>query len=151
MASAENERLAKEAGVKQVALPHVGKAPPERRAEEKGRRFREAYRFRAGIEGRIHALRRDYGLKRCRYHGERGMGRWVGWGDRGPQPGEGRGSGAGGEVRGAEGGDWSDPAEDQQDRQRKSCRGNDLYFAPQTSTTVSLRPQLILESWHDLR
>ena len=80
MASAENERLAKEAGVKHVALPHVGKAPPERRAEEKGRRFREGYRFRAGIEGRIHVLKRDYGLRRCRYHGERGFGRWVGWG-----------------------------------------------------------------------
>jgi IS5 family transposase len=80
LASAENERLAKQAGVKQVALPHVGKAPPGRQAEEKGRRFKRAYRFRAGIEGRIHALRRDYGLRRCRYHGERGMGRWVGWG-----------------------------------------------------------------------
>jgi transposase, IS5 family len=80
MASAENERLAKEAGVKHVALPHVGKAPPGRQAEERGQRFRRAYRFRAGIEGRIHALRRDYGLKRSRYHGERGMGRWVGWG-----------------------------------------------------------------------
>jgi transposase, IS5 family len=80
MASAANERLAKEAGVKQVALPHVGKAPPGRRAEEKGPRFRRGYRFRAGIEGRIHVLRRDYKLKRCRYHGERGMGRWVGWG-----------------------------------------------------------------------
>jgi Transposase DDE domain len=80
MSSAANERLAKEAGIKHVALPHVGKASAERRAEEKGRRFREAYKFRAGIEGRIHALRRDYGLKRSRYHGERGMGRWVGWG-----------------------------------------------------------------------
>src|SRR5262245_23981288 len=80
MASAANERLAKGAGVKRVALPNVGKAPPERRAQEKGARFKRAYRFRAGIEGRIHALRRDYGLKRCRYHGERGMGRWVGWG-----------------------------------------------------------------------
>src|SRR6516165_531826 len=80
MASAANERLALEAGVKHVALPHVGKAPPGRRAEERGRRFRRGYRFRAGIEGRIHVLRRDYGLKRCRYHGERGMGRWVGWG-----------------------------------------------------------------------
>jgi IS5 family transposase len=80
MASTENERLAKQAGVKHVALPHVGKAPPERRAEERGRRFREAYRFRAGIEGRIHALKRDFGLKRCRYRGERGFGRWVGWG-----------------------------------------------------------------------
>jgi transposase, IS5 family len=80
ISSAANERLAKEAGIKQVALPHVGKAPPDRRAEEKGHRFREAYKFRAGIEGRIHVLRRDHGLKRSRYHGERGMGRWVGWG-----------------------------------------------------------------------
>jgi IS5 family transposase len=80
MASAENERLAKQAGVKHVALPHVGKAPPGRQAEEKGRRFRDGYRFRAGIEGRIHALKRDYGLRRCRYRGERGFGRWVGWG-----------------------------------------------------------------------
>ena len=76
MASAENERLAREAGVEHVALPHVGKAPPDRRARERGRRFRAAYRFRAGIEGRIHALKRDYGLKRCRYRGGRG----VGWG-----------------------------------------------------------------------
>jgi IS5 family transposase len=80
MSSSANERLAKEAGIKHVALPHVGKAPPERRAEEKGPRSREAYKFRAGIEGRIHVLRRDYGSKRSRYHGERGMGRWVGWG-----------------------------------------------------------------------
>ncbi|AMV37394.1 ISNCY-like element ISPlas1 family transposase [Planctomyces sp. SH-PL62] len=80
MASAANERLAEQAGVKHVALPHVGKASLGRRAEEKGRRFREGYRFRAGIEGRIHALKRDYGLKRCRYRGERGFGRWVGWG-----------------------------------------------------------------------
>jgi len=80
MASAENERLAKEAGVKHVALPHVGKAPPDRRARERGRRFRNGYRFRAGVEGRIHALKRDYGLRRCRYRGERGFGRWVGWG-----------------------------------------------------------------------
>ncbi len=80
MSSSANERLALEAGIKQVALPHVGKAPPGRRAEERGRRFREAYKFRAGIEGRIHVLRRDYSLRRSRYHGEVGMGRWVGWG-----------------------------------------------------------------------
>jgi IS5 family transposase len=80
MASAENERLARQAGVTHVALPHVGKALPQRRAEEKGRPFREAYRFRAGIEGRIHALKRDSGLKRSRYRGESGFGRWVGWG-----------------------------------------------------------------------
>ena len=54
MSSAANEELAKQAGVKQVALPHVGKASPERKELEKGRRFRRGYRFRAGIEGRIH-------------------------------------------------------------------------------------------------
>jgi|tagenome__1003787_1003787.scaffolds.fasta_scaffold20810946_1 IS5 family transposase len=80
MSSAANEELAVQAGVKQVALPHVGKASAERKELEKGRRFRRGYRFRAGIEGRIHSLRRDFGLKRCRYHGSNGMGRWVGWG-----------------------------------------------------------------------
>ena len=80
MASAENERLAHEAGVKRVALPRVGKASPQRKQLEKERWFRRGYRFRAGIEGRIHVLRRDRGLKRSRYHGEGGMGRWVGWG-----------------------------------------------------------------------
>lgn len=74
MASAENERLARQAGVRHVALPHVGKVPPERRAEERGLRFRERYRFRAGTEFRIHVLKRDYGLRRCRYRGERGFG-----------------------------------------------------------------------------
>lgn len=73
LASAKNVRLARTAGVKHIALPTGGRAPPDRW-------FRRGYRFRAGIEGRIHVLRRDYGLKRCRYHGEQGMGRWVGWG-----------------------------------------------------------------------
>ncbi|WP_422923133.1 ISNCY family transposase [Singulisphaera sp. PoT] len=80
MSSAGNQRLARDRGVKHVALPHVGKSPPGRRALEKERWFRRGYRFRAGIEGRIHALKRDFGLRRCRYRGEDGMGRWVGWG-----------------------------------------------------------------------
>ena len=80
LASAANERLAREAGVKRIALPWVGRASQARQQQEKERWFRRGYRFRAGIEGRIHVLRRDYGLKRCRYHGEAGMGRWVGWG-----------------------------------------------------------------------
>lgn len=80
MSSAETERQAREAGVRRIALPCAGRASPGRRQREKERWFRRGYRFRAGIEGRIHTLRRDYGLKRCRYHGEAGMGRWVGWG-----------------------------------------------------------------------
>ena len=31
-------------------------------------------------EGRISALKRRHGLDRCRYHGDNGMERWVGWG-----------------------------------------------------------------------
>src|SRR5512135_2209825 len=80
MASAANERLARQAGVKRIALPCLGRASPARRQQERERWFRRGCRFRAGIEGRIQVLRRDYGLKRCRYHGEEGMGRWVGWG-----------------------------------------------------------------------
>ncbi len=80
LSSPKNEKLAQEAGVRRVAMPHVGKASPLLRRREKERWFRRGYRFRAGIVGRIHALRRDYGLKRCRYHGDAGMGRWVGWG-----------------------------------------------------------------------
>jgi IS5 family transposase len=80
MSSSKNEQLARDAGVKRVAMPYVGRASPERQQKEKARGFRRGYRFRAGIEGRIHVLRRDFGLKRCRDHGERGMGRWVGWG-----------------------------------------------------------------------
>ena len=38
------------------------------------------YRWRAGIEGRISVLKRRFGLARCRYHGEEGVERWVGWG-----------------------------------------------------------------------
>jgi transposase, IS5 family len=68
------------AGVKQVAVPWQGPASTERRALEHSRAWRRRYRWRAGIEGRIHSLRRDYGLKRCADHGEVGMERRVGWG-----------------------------------------------------------------------
>jgi transposase, IS5 family len=78
--SAENERVAREAGIKQVVLPQTGRVSQARQAYERQRWFRRGFRFRAGIEGRINALRRWYELARCREHGEAGMGRWVGWG-----------------------------------------------------------------------
>ena len=67
-------------GVKHAVIPWKGPAPVERRALEHSRGWKRRYRWRAGIEGRIHSLRRDYGLKRCPDHGEVGMERWVGWG-----------------------------------------------------------------------
>lgn len=69
-----------QAGVKQVAVPWQGSASAERRALEHSRAWRRRYRWRAGIEGRIHSLRRDSGLKRCRDHGEVGLEHCVGWG-----------------------------------------------------------------------
>jgi IS5 family transposase len=78
--SAETEVQALAAGVKVVAIPAVGKISPLRQAVERTRRWRRAYRWRAGIEGRIASLRRDYGLRRCDYHGQDGMERWIGFG-----------------------------------------------------------------------
>ena len=77
--SPDNEAAALAAGVRQVALPQPGTTTPARRAHERQRWFRRARRWRSGIEGRISVLRRGFGLARCRYHGEAGMERWVGW------------------------------------------------------------------------
>ena len=78
--SAENERLAQQAGVKRIVLPKSGRLSHQREQHEKQRWFRRGFRFRAGIEGRISVLGRAFGLDVCLDHGEEGMGRWVGWG-----------------------------------------------------------------------
>jgi len=75
-ATAANREAARAAGVKRLAIPYVGKAPPE----AKERWFRAGYRWRAGVEGRISLLGRRFGQKRALYPGERGLCRWVGWG-----------------------------------------------------------------------
>ena len=67
-------------GVRHVVVPASGRASPQQRAQERTRAWKRRYRWRAGIEGRIHSLRRDYGLRRCRSHGEVGLLRDVGWG-----------------------------------------------------------------------
>jgi len=58
----------------------TGEGSPLRRAVEQSRRWRRAYRWRAGIEGRIASLRRDYGLRKSAYHEQDGMERWIGFG-----------------------------------------------------------------------
>src|SRR5260370_10959189 len=78
--SPETEGILKEAGVKRVAIPASGKLSEERNALEHTRPWRRGYRWRAGIEGRIASLRRDYGWRMCRYHGQDGMERWLGLG-----------------------------------------------------------------------
>jgi IS5 family transposase len=78
--SPENERLAREWGVRCVALPQPGAKAPARRCHEQQRWFRRAHRFRAGVEGRISVLKRRGWLGRCRDRGEDGFHRWIGWG-----------------------------------------------------------------------
>ena len=80
LATATNERLAQQRGVRQVVLPRPGKKPAARTSYERQRWFRHGRNWRAGIEGRISGLKRAQGLDRCRYHGDAGMERWVGWG-----------------------------------------------------------------------
>src|SRR6266571_3134333 len=72
-ASATNERAARERGVRHVVLPRQPR-------ETRSRGDRMALRWRTGSEGRISALKRRHGLRRCRYRGESGMQRWVGLG-----------------------------------------------------------------------
>jgi transposase, IS5 family len=78
--SAETEDKLKAAAVKRVAIPASGKLSEERQALEQTRSFKRGYRWRAGIEGRIASLRRDYGWRKCAYHGQDGMERWLGFG-----------------------------------------------------------------------
>jgi transposase, IS5 family len=74
------EEAARRLGVRHVAIPWTGTLSAARRAVEQDRGWRRRYRWRAGIEGRIHSLRRDYGLVRSRSHGLVGLERDVGWG-----------------------------------------------------------------------
>jgi transposase, IS5 family len=78
--SADTEEALSEAGVKLVAIPASGKLSEKRQTLERSRRFKRGYRWRAGIEGRIASLRRDFGWRRSGYHGPDGMERWLGLG-----------------------------------------------------------------------
>lgn len=78
--SPENERVAQELGVEQIALPQKGRRTKKREAHEKQRWFKKGQRFRNGIEGRISVVKRTVQLRRCPYRGLDGFERWVGWG-----------------------------------------------------------------------
>src|SRR6185437_5950244 len=76
----DNERAAHDLHIRSVALPRHGPLTPKQEQVRHAASFRRAYRWRAGIEGRISVLKRHFGLARCRYRGEHGIERWVGWG-----------------------------------------------------------------------
>ena len=72
-ASRANEQAAHARGVHNVVLPW-------QRRKGRSRAVRAALKWRTGCEGRISALKRRHGLRRCRYRGVAGMERWVGLG-----------------------------------------------------------------------
>lgn len=78
--SCRNEVLARERGVKRIAIPNRNTKSAERKKLEKKRWFRRAQKWRTGCEGRISLLKRRHGLNRCRYKGADGIKRWVGLG-----------------------------------------------------------------------
>ncbi len=62
----DNQEACVRAGVACPSIPQRGgKKTPERKAIEKSPAFKQAQRFRAGIEGRISVLVRGRGMKRC--------------------------------------------------------------------------------------
>lgn len=65
-----NQQVCQEADIQVVSIPQRGgRKTPERKAFEKSSAFKQAQRFRAGIEGRISVLFRGRGMKRCLAHG----------------------------------------------------------------------------------
>ncbi len=76
MSSMPNERALQDRGVLRCSLPKQGKKGPT----EETRWFRRLQRFRAGGEGRISLLKRQYGWRRSRLRGIAGAQTWVAWG-----------------------------------------------------------------------
>ena len=78
--SDKNEKAAKKKGVKRVCVPNRSTKSAERKREQKKRWFRQGQKWRTGSEGRVSVTKRRHGLNRCRYKGDDGMKRWVGFG-----------------------------------------------------------------------
>jgi len=78
--SSENERLAKEKGVKRVALPKPGRLSELRKSLQAAPWFRKLLRWRGGVEGNLSTLLRSYGLKRCLWKGWESFKAYVGLG-----------------------------------------------------------------------
>jgi IS5 family transposase len=78
--SLANETEVKTMGVQRVSIPNRSAKSPERRKLQRSRWFKKGQKWRTGCEGRISVLKRRHGLDRCRYPGDEGMDRWVGFG-----------------------------------------------------------------------
>jgi transposase, IS5 family len=69
-----------ELGVRNVVIPRKGRPGAARQAEERRRAFRRTIKWRTGSEGRISALKRNYGWDRGRIDTTEGARIWTGHG-----------------------------------------------------------------------
>jgi transposase, IS5 family len=76
--SQQNENAARALGVRWLSVPNQKTKSAERKRLHGQRWFRRGQRWRTGCEGRIRALKRRHGMRRCLYRGFHGMQRWVG-------------------------------------------------------------------------
>ena len=76
--SQQNEKTASAMGVRWFSVPNQKTKSSERKRLYRQRWFRRGQRWRTGCEGRISALKRRHGMRRCLYRGFHGMQRWVG-------------------------------------------------------------------------
>jgi len=78
--TAENERSARERGVKRVSMPKPGKKSKSRKEYESQYWFKRLQRFRAGSEAKISLLKRKHSMRRSLSRGWEGAETsWIGW------------------------------------------------------------------------
>ena len=77
--SKDNHEMLKSSGVSRIGMAWRGKPPPGIRAKQSRPWFKKLMAFRAGIEGSISFLSRQFRLKRSMFRGDAGTGIWMGW------------------------------------------------------------------------
>lgn len=78
--AADVDKNVTDEGVRFVAIVRKGRQTKARQQLERGRRFRKLIKWRTGSEGRISALKRNWGWNRCLMDGLDGAKVWCGYG-----------------------------------------------------------------------
>ena len=76
----DNEKLLRDANVKQISLPYKGRLSAARAAHERQRWFPRQQRWRSGQEATISLGSRKYEWRRSRLRGRDGADTWIGFG-----------------------------------------------------------------------
>ncbi len=74
------ERALQDLGVDRVVIPRKGRPGPDRQRLERSEPFQRLVRWRTGSEGRISAIKREWGCRRTRMDTRSGARTWTGHG-----------------------------------------------------------------------